>query len=82
LSILEKYFTIGIVSEILNQIFKELDALEESAGKLRSAAASSGKQTNLEVAILNQQLSEMREKNAAAMEYIDNAESILKKLKK
>jgi hypothetical protein len=70
------------MSEIIDQIFKELDGLEESAGRLRAAAASSGKQTNLEVAILNQQLVEMREKNAAATEYIDQAESILKKLKK
>ncbi|MCL2737813.1 MAG: hypothetical protein FWE17_03050 [Alphaproteobacteria bacterium] len=70
------------MAEIIDKIFKELDALEESASKLRGVAASSGKQTNLEVAILNQQLAAIREKNAAATEYIGKAEGILKKLKK
>ncbi|MCL1786317.1 MAG: hypothetical protein FWG39_04205 [Alphaproteobacteria bacterium] len=69
------------MTEIIDQIFKELDTLEESAGRLRGVAANSGKQTNLEVAILNQQLAEAREKNTAAAAYIDKAESILKKLK-
>jgi len=70
------------MSEIINKIFAELDALEEVAKKTRAAAGAAGKQTNLEVAILTQQLSEITEKNNRAMEYISSAESILKKLKK
>ncbi|MCL2369547.1 MAG: hypothetical protein FWC83_02625 [Alphaproteobacteria bacterium] len=68
------------MSEIINKIFAELDALEESAKKLRGASVATGKQTNLEVAILNQQLHEASLKNARALEYIDKAEGILKKL--
>ncbi|MCL1902671.1 MAG: hypothetical protein FWG18_03540 [Alphaproteobacteria bacterium] len=70
------------MSEILDLIFKELDGLEESTGKLRGRAAASGKQIDLEVAILTQQVADLRGKNAAAAEKIDSAVKILEKLKK
>ncbi|MCL2017339.1 MAG: hypothetical protein FWG80_01005 [Alphaproteobacteria bacterium] len=70
------------MSEIVSQILKELDTLEESASKLRSVAAGAGKQTDLEVAILNQQMAELRDKNARATEFVNDAMEIIKKLKK
>ncbi len=69
------------MSEIKQQIFNELDALEESAIKLRSTAVAAGKQTDLEVAILTEQVKNLRDKNARATEIIDQSISILKKLK-
>jgi len=69
------------MSEIVSQIFTELDALEEAAAKLSAAATGAGKQTDLEVAILNQQVAELRDKNAKAAEFIDQAKGILKKLR-
>ena len=70
------------MSEILCLIFKELDSLEESAAKLRGRAGAAGKQTDLEVAILTQQVADLREKNAKATEKIEKATDILEKLKK
>lgn len=69
------------MSEIKQQIFNELDSLEESAIKLRSTAVAAGKQTDLEVAILTEQVKNLRDKNARATEIIDQSISILKKLK-
>ena len=69
------------MSDILNQIMTELDALEESAERLKSAAAGAGKQTDLEVAILNQQMAELQDKNRQAVEFIDQAAGILNKLR-
>ncbi|MCL2331456.1 MAG: hypothetical protein FWC61_02825 [Proteobacteria bacterium] len=68
------------MSDILEQIFTELDGLAESASKLRAAAAGASKQTDLEVAILTQQIADLREKNAKAGKFIDQASGILAKL--
>lgn len=69
------------MADIKHQIFQELAALEESAVRLCATAANAGRQTDLEVAILTEQVRSMREKNARAVEMIDQSVSILKKLK-
>lgn len=70
------------MADIKQQIFQELSNLEEAAAKLRGTAIHAGKQTDLEVAILTQQVRTLRDKNARATEMIDKSISILKKLKK
>ena len=69
------------MSDIKQQIFQELAALEDSAAKLRAVATNAGKQTDLEVAILTEQVRALREKNANATEMINQSISILKNLK-
>ena len=69
------------MSDIKQQIFQELTALEETVAKLRSVATSASKQTDLEVAILSQQVKNLREKNAAAADMINESMTILKNLK-
>lgn len=69
------------MSDIKQQIFQELSALEESAAKLRSVAVNAGRQTDLEVAILTEQVKSLREKNARATDMLDKTISILKNLK-
>ena len=68
------------MADIKHQIFQELNALEESAARLRATAVNAGRQTDLEVAILTEQVRSLREKNARAVEIIDQSVSILKKL--
>ncbi|MBE6461909.1 MAG: hypothetical protein E7006_03670 [Alphaproteobacteria bacterium] len=70
------------MADIKQQIFQELSNLEEAAAKLRGTAIHAGKQTDLEVAILTQQVRTLRDKNSRANEMIDKSLSILKKLKK
>ncbi len=70
------------MSDIKQQIFQELSNLEEAAARLRGTAIYAGKQTDLEVAILNEQVRTLREKNVRAGEMIDKSLSILRKLKK
>ena len=69
------------MADIKNQIFQELTALEEAASKLRATAISAGKQTDLEVAILTQQVRNLRERNARAADLVDQSIAILKKNK-
>ncbi len=69
------------MSDIKQQIFQELNALEESASRLRATAVNAGKQTDLEVAILTEQVKTLRDKNAKAYEMVNESISILKKLK-
>ena len=69
------------MSDIKQQIFQELATLEDSAAKLRAVATNAGKQTDLEVAILTEQVRALREKNANATEMINQTISILKNLK-
>jgi len=69
------------MTDVKQQIFKELTALEETVTRLRSTAANAGKQTDLEVAILTEQVKGLREKNARASEMVDKSISILKGLK-
>ena len=68
------------MSDIKQQIFNELDNLADMAAKLQSVAINAGKQTDLEVAILTEQVRTMREKNARATDMITSAMDILKKL--
>lgn len=68
------------MSDIKQQIFNELDNLADMVAKLRSVAINAGKQTDLEVAILTEQVRTMREKNARATDMITSAMDILKKL--
>ncbi len=70
------------MANIKQQIFQELSSLEEAVARLRGTAIHAGKQTDLEVAILTQQVKSLREKNARATEMIDKSLGILKKLKK
>ncbi len=67
------------MSEIKQQIFKELDALESAVMKLRGAAQIAGKQTDLEVAILTEQVKTLREKNKNAAILVDKSLELLKK---
>ncbi len=69
------------MADIKQQIFNELSALEEAAARLRGTAVAAGKQTDLEVAILTEQVKSLRDKNARAGDLIDKSISILKKLK-
>lgn len=50
------------MSDITHQILQELSALEDAASKLRATAATAGRQTDLEVAILTEQVRGLREK--------------------
>lgn len=77
----KKCLTLRRMTDIKHQIFQELAALEDTVAKVRSAATSASKQTDLEVAILTQQVKTMRDRNAAAMDLINQSMSILKKLK-
>ena len=70
------------MSDLKRQIFQELSSLEDDVTRLRGTAINAGKQTDLEVAILTQQVRSLRDKNARATEMIDKSISILKKLKK
>lgn len=69
------------MSDIKQQIFKELGALEEIVTKLRSTAMNAGKQTDLEVAILTEQVKTLREKNAQVSDLVGKSISILKNMK-
>ncbi len=68
------------MTELKQQILKELNALEDAVLKLRGVAAVAGKQTDLEVAILTEQVRALREKNDTAAKMVDKSISILKKL--
>lgn len=70
------------MSDLKEQIFHELANLEEAAARLRGTAIHAGKQTDLEVAILTEQVKNLREKNIRATEMIDKSINILQKLKK
>lgn len=69
------------MSDIKQQIFQELAAVEDAAAKLHSVAENAGRQTDLEVAILTEQVKNLRDKNARATDMINQTISILKKLK-
>ena len=69
------------MSDIKQQIFQELAVVEEAAAKLHSVAENAGRQTDLEVAILTEQVKNLRDKNARATDMINQTISILKKLK-
>jgi hypothetical protein len=70
------------MSDLKKQIFQELASLEDAVVRLRGTAINAGKQTDLEVAILTEQVRTLRDKNARATEMIDESISIIKKLKK
>lgn len=69
------------MSDIKQQIFQELNLVEEAAARLRSVAVNAGKQTDLEVAILTEQVKNLRDKNERVTDFINQTISILKKLK-
>ncbi len=69
------------MSDIKQQIFQELSALEDATARLRSTAVNAGRQTDLEVAILTEQVKNLREKNARATEMINKSIDIIKNLK-
>lgn len=70
------------MTELKQQIFQELNSLENAVMGLRSDVSAAGRQTDLEVAILTQQVKNLRAKNAKAIEMIDKSVSILEKLKR
>ena len=70
------------MSDLKEQIFHELAGLEEAAARLRGTAIHATQQTDLEVAILPEQVKNLRDKNARATEMIDKSINILQKLKK
>ena len=59
--------------DIREQIFQELSKLEDGVARLRATAVDASKQTDLEVAILTQQVRNLLAKNARAAELIDQA---------
>ncbi len=69
------------MTDIKHQIFQELSQLEEAASKLRGAAVIAGRQTDLEVAFLTEQVKTLRDKNARATQLIDKSMDMLKNLK-
>ncbi|MBQ9539801.1 MAG: hypothetical protein IJU89_00020 [Alphaproteobacteria bacterium] len=69
------------MADIKEQIFQELAKLEEGVASLRATAVNAGKQTDLEVAILTEQVKKFRDKNLRASELIDQTVSLLKNLK-
>ncbi len=78
---IQKISYTGIMSDIKQQIFHELAAIEDAATKLQSVAVNAGRQTDLEVAILTEQVKNLRDKNARATNMINKTISILKNLK-
>ena len=68
------------MSDIKQQIFQELSNLEDAASRLRSSAVFAGRQTDLEVAILTEQVKTLRDKNRRAADMIDKSLDVLKKL--
>lgn len=68
------------MSKMLEQIFQELDLLESRVAELNSNVDVAEKQTDLEVAILTEQIKDLRDKNKLAGEYINKSISILKKM--
>ena len=70
------------MSDLKEQILHEQANLEEAAARLSGTAIHAGKQTDLEVAILTEQVKNLREKNTRATEMIDKSINILQKLKK
>ena len=68
------------MSDIKQQIFQELSALEDAASRLRSTAVVAERQTDLEVAILTEQVKNLRDRNKRATDMIDKSLIILKKL--
>ena len=78
---IQKISYTGIMSDIKQQIFNELAAIEDAAAKLQSVAVNAGRQTDLEVAILTEQVKNLRDKNARATNMINKTISILKNLK-
>lgn len=68
------------MSDIREQIFQELSKLEDAVARLRATAVNAGKQTDLEVAILTQQVRNLRAKNTRATELIDQSIDLLRKL--
>jgi len=68
------------MSDIKQQIFQELSTLEDAVARLRGAAVVAGRQTDLEVAILTEQVKTLRDKNKRATEMVDKSLGILKKL--
>lgn len=69
------------MSDIKEQIFSELARVEDGVMRLHAMAVNAGKQTDLEVAILTEQVNRLRDKNARATSLIDQSVEILKKLK-
>ena len=68
------------MSDIKDQIFQELSKLDEAAARLQATAINAGKQTDLEVAILTEQVRNLRARNSHATELIDQSVALLKKL--
>ena len=69
------------MADIKQQIFHELATLEEMAARCKATAVNAGRQTDLEVAILTEQIKNMRERNTRVVQMIDQSVSVLKKLK-
>ena len=69
------------MSDIKEQIFNELAKLDEEIMRLKSTAINAEKQTDLEVAILTEQVKNLRTKNIRANELIEQSVKILETLK-
>ena len=70
------------MSDLKEQIFHELASLEEAAARLRATAIHATQQTDLDVAILTEQVRYLRDKYVRATEMVDKSINILQKLKK
>lgn len=67
--------------DIKDQIFAELTKVEDGVARLRADAVNANRQTDLEVAILTEQVRNLRDKNARANDLIEKSIGILRKLK-
>lgn len=68
------------MSDLKQQILKELSFLEEKITNLHATAQDAEKHTDLEVAILTKQVNTLRAKNEKASDFVDKSISILKGL--
>lgn len=60
-----------------DQIFEELNDLESAVVRLSESEAASKKQTDLEIAILRQQIEKSNDARMAANEKIENSLAVL-----
>ena len=69
------------MSDIKKQVFAELDALEAGIMRLQGSEVASKNQTDLEIAILREQVAKQADAQKTAKDKIDKALSILKVMK-
>lgn len=67
--------------DIKDRILAELDALEQAVFNLRGSEVASKNQTDLEIAILREQVRKLNESRDSAYKKVDKSIAILKAMK-